>query len=179
MIVINLLGEPGSGKSVTAAGLYHQLAILHHNVTLVPEIAKKYAWETPIDNQINNPIFEQQLLLLGEQNRLLESLRGKVDIAIMECPLLLCEVYQKKDYYKSFSKVVTQMINTYNNINIVIDKNHKFDEKGRVHNEKQAKKIKKKLIKTLDKRNINYVRFKTGKNIIKEIVKYLKKENLI
>ena len=55
MIVVNLYGGPGSGKSTTAAGIFSELKMLGLNTELVTEYAKDKVWEkheSILDNQI-------------------------------------------------------------------------------------------------------------------------------
>jgi nicotinamide riboside kinase len=177
MLVINLLGEPGVGKSVTAAGLFYELSINGFRSEIIPEVAKGYAWETPKDAQgraLMHPIFTQQIFLLGEQNRMLERVKGKRDIAIMECPLVLTAIYQPENYFKSFEPLVLEQFNSYNNFNILLERNHDFDNDGRVHTEEESKEVRNKLKNFLDKHNIAYTTYLTHRGINKELVKKIR-----
>lgn len=177
MLVINLLGEPGVGKSVTAAGLFYELSINGFQSEIIPEVAKGYAWETTRDkdgNLIPHPIFTQQVFILGKQNRWLERVKGKREVAIMECPLLMGAIYKTKDYLKSFVPLVLEQFHQYNNLNIVLERNHKFDPEGRVHSEEESQKVRQQMLNFLDEHSIPYVKFKTHENINKQIVKYVR-----
>lgn len=177
MLVINLLGEPGVGKSVTAAGLFYELSINGFKSELITEIAKGYAWETPKDangKSFPHPVFNQQIFLLGEQNRWLERVKGKRDIAIMECPLILTAIYQPENYFKSFEPLVIEQFNSYNNFNILLERNHDFDIHGRVHTEEESTEVRSKLKEFLLKHNIPHITLKTHSEINKEIVQYVR-----
>lgn len=177
MIVLNLLGEPGVGKSVSAAGIFYEFSINKFKSEVIPEVAKGYAWETPKDSNgkaLTHPIFGQQIFLLGEQNRMLERVIGQREIAIMECPLIMTAIYKPEEYFASFVPLVLEQFNSYKNINIVLERNHEFDPQGRIHDEVQAKEVKSKLIDFLDVHNITYVKMKTHDNINKQIVKYVR-----
>jgi nicotinamide riboside kinase len=179
MLVVNLLGEPGAGKSVTSAGLFFELSINGFKAELIHEVAKGYAWETPKDkngNAMSHPIFEQQILLLGEQNRLLERVRGKRDIVITDSPLILPILYQPSNYLKGFDDITIEQFNRYNNFNILLERNHTFDGDGRVHDEEQSKTVKNSLKSLLAKHNIPYITLKTHANIHKEIMNIIQKE---
>ncbi len=176
MLVINLLGEPGVGKSVTASGLFYYFAIHQYKAEIVNEVAKGYAWETPKDEKgtiLLHPIFGQQIFLLGQQNRVLERLNGKRDIAIMECPLIMTAIYQPENYFKSFNDLVLEQFNVYQNVNILLERNHHFDKDGRVHDEKEAKEVREKLIGFLEKHHIPYKKMTTNPNIHQEIYEYV------
>lgn len=173
MLVVNLLGEPGVGKSVTAAGLFYELSINGFKAEVIQEVAKGYAWETPKDkdgNSFEHPIFNQQIFILGEQNRLLERVKGKREIAIMECPLLLGAIYQPKDYFKSFEALVLEQFHAYNNFNILLERNHLYDNDGRMQNETQSADVRNKLKTFLETHNIPYVTMKTHEKINQEIL---------
>lgn len=177
MLVVNLFGEPGAGKSVTAAGLFYELSINGLRAELITEVAKGYAWETPKDkdgNYLPHPVFNQQILLLGEQNRLLERVKGKRDIAVMDSPLILPALYQPKNYFKHFENITIEQFNAYNNFNILLERNHVFDPEGRVHNEKQSNDVRSQLKEFLGKYNIPYLTLKTHKNIHIEIANIIK-----
>jgi len=173
MQVVNIIGEPGSGKSVTAAGLFYELSVGGHRVEVIPEVGKGYAWETPRDIQsgkpLSHPIFSQQIFLLGEQNRGLERVMGKRDIAIMECPLIMMAVYAPKKYFNSFESLVLEQFNYYNNINIVLERNHAFDQDGRVHSESESGEIKRCMLNFLEKYKIPHHKMQTHPEIHKEI----------
>lgn len=173
MLVVNLLGEPGAGKSVTSAGLFYEMCINGYRAELIPEVAKGYAWETPKDkdgNSMLHPVFNQQILLLGEQNRLLERVKGKRDIAITDSPLILPILYQPPGYFKTFETISIEQFNAYNNFNILLERNHKFDGEGRVHNEEQSNEVKANLKSLLNKHNIPYLTLRTHDQISKEIM---------
>jgi nicotinamide riboside kinase len=173
MLVVNLLGEPGVGKSVTAAGLFYELSINGFKAEVIQEVAKGYAWETPKDkdgNSFEHPIFSQQIFILGEQNRLLERVNGKRDIAIMECPLILGAIYQPSDYFKSFEALVLEQFNAYNNFNILLERSHDYDHMGRMQNETQSLEVRNKLKDFLEKHNIPYIKMKTHEKINQEIL---------
>lgn len=177
MLVINLLGEPGVGKSSAAAGVYYELSVNAFKSEVVPEIAKGYAWETPKDNNgkaMEHPIFKQQIFLLGEQNRVLERVNGKREIAIMECPLLMGAIYKADNYFNNFVPLVLEQFNMYRNVNIVLERSHNFDPEGRVHDEQQSKEVREKLFKFLNEHDIPFVVMKTHDDINKQIVKYIR-----
>ena len=181
MKVINLIGEAGVGKTTTAAGIFHNLSIKGYKSEYVPEIVKGYAWETPKDSNgksLVHPIFKQQVYILGEQNRHLERLREHRDVAIVESPLILTAIYKPDNYLDSFENIVLEMFNTYDNVNIVLERTHNYDTNGRVQTEEESKTIRKLLLNYLDRNNIEYVLFKTHKKISKEITKYIIKNHL-
>lgn len=80
--IINLLGCPCSGKSTTAAGLFHLMKLEGYNVELVQEFVKKEVYAE------NKGSLADQLLLTASQNHLLRNLVGKVEYVICDASLL-------------------------------------------------------------------------------------------
>lgn len=179
MLVINLLGEPGVGKSSTSGGVFYELGVNNFRSEIVNEVAKGYAWETPKDpstgKSLHHPIFGQQIFLLGEQNRWLERVNNQREIAIMECPLIMTAIYQPDNYLEGFTDLVLRQFNQYNNVNILIERNHKFDPEGRVHTEDDSKSVRGKLLTFMNEHNLPFVTVKTSRDINKKIVKYIQR----
>lgn len=174
--VVNILGEPGSGKSTTTAGLTAQMAIRGHQVELVQEAAKDYVWEAVSDNSgkiIAPYILNDQIFLFAEQNRRIERLRQKREYAIVECPLLMSLVYQRESYYHSFTQLVLEVYSSYNNINIFLKREHGYDSVGRVQSEEETNTLRDAIKNILYDNQIEYKEFSTHKHIAEEIADYL------
>lgn len=151
MIVINLFGEPGSGKSTTASGLFFLLKLNGYKVELVNEFAKELVWER------RNSFFGDQISIFAEQNRRLERLKDHgLDYAISDSPLLLPILYKPEDYLKTFDPLVMEKFGTYENINYLLHRTASFEEVGRRHNEKEASFMAKKMRHFLDDHEIPY-----------------------
>lgn len=174
--VVNILGEPGSGKSTTTAGLTAQLAIKGYQVELVQEAAKDFVWEASKNenNEIIPPyILSDQLFLFSEQNRRIERLRYKREYAIVECPLLMSLIYKSDNYYKSFDDLVLEVYSSYNNINILLERNHSYDKVGRIQSEEETNMVRNRIMNVLNLYGIEYKVFKTHKRITEEIADYI------
>ena len=81
MIVINLWGAPGCGKSTAAAFLFSRLKSLGVNVELVTEFAKDLTWEE------RNEALKNQLYVSGIQSFRISRLDGRVDVVITDSPV--------------------------------------------------------------------------------------------
>ena len=174
--VVNILGEPGSGKSTTTAGLTAQLALRGHQVELVQEAAKDFIWEASIkeSGEIIPPyILGDQIFLFAEQNRRIERLRNKRDYAVVECPLLMSLIYKPEIYYKTFDSLVLDVYGSYNNINILLERTHVYDQIGRVQSETETNHVRNIIINKLLEHNIPYKIFKTNKDITEKIADYI------
>lgn len=151
MIVINLWGAPGSGKSTTAAGLFFLMKINKHKVELVTEYAKDLVWER------HETMFENQLSIFSEQNRRLHRLVDHgVDFAITDSPLLLPSFYKPNGYYRGFDSLVAETFHSYNNLNYFLERVESFEKIGRRHNEEESLAIAVKLQEFMSDHGVNF-----------------------
>ncbi len=134
MIVINLYGAPGAGKSTGAAYLFSQLKLSGINVELVTEFAKDKVWEE------NKAVFENQVYLFGKQYFRMSRVDGKVDVVVTDSPLLLSSYYNKDEVVlgEEFDALVTKVAKSYNSINIFINRVKPYNPKGRFQTEEES-----------------------------------------
>jgi hypothetical protein len=124
--IINLLSGPGAGKSTTRAMLFSHLKLQHFEVEEVTEFAKQLVYEE------RHKTFHDQLSLLGKQNHKMEILRGAVNYVITDCPIILSAVYEPENYHiPNFRQFVMGVFNSYQNINIFINRVKKYNPNGR------------------------------------------------
>lgn len=136
MIVINLLGGPGAGKSTNAAGLFSLMKRNYFNCELVTEYAKDLTYEERFE------IRSDQLWVLANQNKRLSRLVRHVDFAITDGALLNSIIYAGKDFYiPDFNKVVKAVHDQYNNISFYLERTKKYVPIGRNQTEAQAKAL--------------------------------------
>ena len=115
MIVVNLFGVPGAGKSTGAAYVFSKLKMQGINAELVTEFAKDMVWEN------NNKVLMNQEYIFGSQSYRLSRCKDKVDVIVTDCPLFLTAFYNKSSVLgNEFNKVVLNVFNTYNNVNYLI-----------------------------------------------------------
>lgn len=115
--VINLFGNPGSGKSTTASFLFTELKKRNYEVEWAFEVAKELVWEEDFD------LLKNQIFVFAAQMHRIDRLIGKVDYVVTDSPLLL-----KVGFYKwrnlpapkHFKKLVQAYVKKYNNINIYL-----------------------------------------------------------
>lgn len=136
MKVINLFGGPGTGKSTTAAGLFHIMKLRECNVELVTEYAKDLTWEKRHD------VLGDQLYILAKQARRLTRLDGQVDFVVTDSPLLLGLIYQQDTYFpNTFAPFLLDVWNSFDNINFLLRRVKKYNPIGRNQTEEGAKEI--------------------------------------
>lgn len=148
MIVINLFGEPCSGKTTGAAYIFSKLKMKGYNIELVTEYAKDLVWE-------KSSLINDQIYVFAEQQRRLKRLKDKVDIIITDSPLFLSIVYHE-DINLYFDQLVLNVFEQYNNINFLIQNKKEYNPIGRIHTEEESEAIRNKIISSLDFFNIPY-----------------------
>lgn len=143
-IVVNLIAAPGSGKSTIAAGVFEELKWQSINAELITEFAKDKVWE-------ENPApFKDgsQLYLLGKQFYRMNRCRDGVDVLITDSPLCLCSFYLRKVKnpevivdYRSFDRVIKNLIDSFNNLDYFLTRTKKYNPKGRFQTEEESDKM--------------------------------------
>lgn len=117
MLVINLYGAAGTGKSTTAAGLFH--LIRHYtntNCELVTEFATDLCFEQA------KPMLQDQIYLVGNQYHRLWRLRQLgVEVAITDSPLGIALIYAQRigcRYRKELTALVKKFWEEDRQVNI-------------------------------------------------------------
>lgn len=152
MKTVNIYGGPCSGKSTSASGLFHYMKTQNYNVELVTEVAKDYVWSEHF-----KMLEQYQLDIFAQQNHRLERLRGKVDWAITDSPLLLSHIYSPPGYYQTFYSLVDEVFDSYDNINVILQRDFSsYDDSGRVHTQEQSEQITKQIEDILAARHYSY-----------------------
>jgi len=145
MIVINLFGGPGCGKSSIAGILFGKMKFAGMNVELVTEYAKEPVWEG------NHVQLEDQLYITASQNRRMWMVKDKVDFVITDSPLLLGIHYVSPQYFPDFYKdFVWDLWNYYDNYNIRLVRTKPYSKVGRYQSEGEAKEIDAKILDMLN-----------------------------
>ena len=173
MLVINLFGVPGAGKSTGAAYIFSQLKMQGINAELITEFAKDKVWEN------NEEVFKNQAYLFGKQSFKMSRCRDKVECIITDSPLPLSIFYNKDEVLgEDFNKTVMNVFNSYNNLNYLLTRTKPYNPIGRHQTEKESDELKKPMISLLNDRNIPYAEV-TGdidgyQQIINEAMKILR-----
>ena len=174
-VVVNLLGEPGCGKSTAATYIFSMLKMLGINCEYVSEFVKDKVYEE------NETVPKYQEYVFGKQSFRLDRVKDKVDVIITDSPLILSALYNTDEVLgEDFNKVVVRKFNSFNNYNILLTRHHEYVEDGRFQNETQAIDLRTNLINMLQEYNIKYeVRnsdIEEYNKLIHDIIIYLKTE---
>jgi len=150
--VVNLFGGPGTGKSTTAAGLFHLMKLQSMEVELVTEYAKDLVWAE------RNTMFTEQDYIFAKQNHRLRRLRGKVDWVVTDSPIILGHFYMPEDFpgKKPFSQFVNEMYDSYDNINIFLTREKAYNPNGRNQTEDEAIELDSRIKHFLAANNISF-----------------------
>lgn len=149
MLVVNLFGGPGTGKSTLAAALFSNLKIRGVNAELVTEFAKDLVWSE------RNKELQDQVYILGKMYHKLWRLKDKVDVVVIDSPLPLC-VYYDQGKTPGMDEFVVGLFNQFTNINILLERNFPYQQEGRYQDEDGAVKVHNDIHKLLDELDIKF-----------------------
>ena len=173
--IINLFGGPGIGKSSIAAGLTYKLKKRHITCDNPYEFPKLLAWDE------NHSAIRDQLFVLANQHRGIVKSYGKVDYIILDSPILLSLTY--KNVYKSneypailygdaFDKMVLDIYNQYDNINILLKRSQgKHNNNERYQNLEESIVLDNVIENSLIDNNLPYHVINVNGNTVKNILK--------
>ena len=174
--LVNLFGGPGIGKSSIAAGITYKLKKKHISCNNPYEFPKTLAWDN------NTPAIKDQLYVLANQHRGIAQSYGKVDYIIIDSPILFSKIYHSyytegypaNFYGETFHKMILELHNKYDNINILLERAdgvHNDDE--RFQNYQESLEIDKLCKEILENNNLPYHSVKVGDNTVKDILNLL------
>ena len=149
MIVLNFFGPPGCGKSTGAARVFTCLKSNNINAELVTEFCKDQVYEE------NKAVFEDQVYILGQQNFRLSRIDRKVEIAVTDSPILL-SIFYDKNSPDSFKPFVKDLFDTYNNINIWVERDKPYNPSGRFQTEEESDALSIEMKKKLSELGVNF-----------------------
>jgi tRNA uridine 5-carbamoylmethylation protein Kti12 len=155
--VINVIGGPGSAKSMCASALIVMLAQRGKTVEHIPDYAKSLVWQKDMETLRNQYHIAQQ------QFRMLELLDGQVHYLVTECSLPQILYYNEHypenicDVSKTRAKIL-EWYGQHNNVNVFVDRldDSKYIHTGRFQDEEQARNIDKAMRHTLNREHIPY-----------------------
>lgn len=174
MLVVNLFGAPGSGKSTGAAYIFSQLKMRGINAELVTEFAKDKVWEESLE------VFNNQAYIFGKQYFRISRVCNKVDVVVTDSPLLLSSFYNDSNILsKHFDLMVKDIFDSFNSLNAYLERTKPYNPAGRFQSEDESDDLSKKMKDFLDKFGVDFKTY-TGDvcgytAIVEEICKSLNK----
>ena len=151
MILINLFGAPGAGKSTGAAYIFSRLKMAGVNAELVTEYAKDKVWEE------NKAVFDNQAYIFGKQYFKISRCADKVDVIVTDSPLLLSLIYNKDPILgENFNNVVRDVMNSYNCRNFYLERVKPYNPAGRHQTESESNDIANEILNLLKSEQIEF-----------------------
>ena len=151
MILVNLFGAPGAGKSTGAAYIFSQLKMRGINAELVTEFAKDKVWEG------SKAVFENQAYIFGKQYFRISRCADQVDVIVTDSPLLLSILYNNdEDLGGTFDAVVRRVAKKYNSKNYYLKRVKDYNPSGRFQTEEESDEIASELKHLLDREGVEY-----------------------
>lgn len=158
MIIINLFGEPGAGKSTLAGDIFTYFKKKGYNIEYLQEFAKQKLYEQ------NKKVFECETYILSKQIYRQLTTSENVDCVVTDSPILLGHIYEnnieRKDVLKKLS---LSYFKEFDNLNFFIFRRHEYQKEGRFQTEEESEKISKYILKMLKDENIDYFEIYTNK----------------
>lgn len=170
LIVVNLFGGPGIGKSTARAGVFCRMKQLGHSVEEVHEYAKELVWDGDLAR------LADQKAVFAEQHKRQRRLAGKVQVAITDSPLLLSCVYAPRNYFAEFPAMVAEAVATFDNIDILLERAPGYETVGRIHDEAQAIAKDGEIKRLLDEGGRPYITVPVGDSTVDSIVAHIQRQ---
>lgn len=160
LLVLNLFGGPGCGKSTTATGVFHELKKRNIKSEYVHEYAKDLTWDE------NFNVLQNGIYVLAKQYHKIWRLQNKVDIVVTDSPLLLNMIYNTKHH-----DLTRSLFDEFDNENYFIIRSKNYQQYGRTQTLDQAKEIDEKVKDVLTSYPFEILGYNTAARVITE--KYL------
>lgn len=162
-LILNLFGGPGTGKSTTAAGVFHKLKLSGVNCEMALEYAKDRVWEG------SGHVLDNQLYVFGKQYHRIWRLLGKVDVIITDSPILNSILYYQ-DENPHFPEMVAFEHRRLNNFNVLLQRVKPYNPSGRLQDEEGAKRKDEEIQVILDNLKEDYFTAPAVETSIDELV---------
>lgn len=142
-LVVNFFAGPGTGKSTVMAHCFAELKWRGIDCEMSAEYAKDKVWER------SEHILANQFYVSGKQYHRLRRLNGKVNVILTDSPLLL-GLYYGNEEPQEFKDLLVKHFNSFNNLNIFLERMKEYNPNGRLQTEEQAKEIDKEIMKIVN-----------------------------
>jgi hypothetical protein len=168
--VINVIGGPGSAKSLYSAAIILQLNLHNKSVETIPDFAKSLVW------QRNFEVLKNQYFIAQRQFEMINLLDGQVQYIITECSLPQVMYYNETypDNICDIAKTNAQILEWHqqqDNINILVERSDKkYVRTGRFQDETQARAIDMGLRDLLDREGMPYTTLPPEVDVINAFV---------
>ena len=128
-LVVNLFGAPGAGKQTASAYLLAMLRMEGVYVEEIREFGKDRLYRFPEN------LSSHLQYAYGRACLALDMLADSVDVVITDSPL---PTYMLSSHPKDFDEVCIKKFDSYNNLNILIDRVKGYDPRNRMYTERES-----------------------------------------
>lgn len=172
--VINIIGGPGSHKSLYSSAIVLNLHLRHKTVETIPDYAKSLVWQKDFEALRN------QYLIAQQQYRMLSVLEGQVQYLVTECSLAQLLYYNETypDNICDIAKTRKQILAWYkefDNINVFVlrDSERPYVRSGRLQDEEQARKVDTELRGCLQREGLKVITLAPSPSALEEFANTL------
>ena len=154
--VINIIGGPGSDKSLFSSAIVLYLSLHNKTIETIPDYAKSLVW------QQNFEVLKNQYFIAQRQYEMLNLIDGQVHFLVTECSLPQILFYNENydDNICDVVKTRDQILEWYrqnDNINVLVQRgDKKYVRTGRFQDEEQAREVDAGLRLILDREQLPY-----------------------
>ena len=150
MKVINLFGGPNIGKTTCAARVFDAMVCAGLSVEMVSDCAKYNVLINRKDT------LKHQLHIFAKQELMLDHLRKKTDFVILDSPILLPVIYNKKKLIQEpFEQLALTLFKSYDNLNFMLPRINPFN-KACLYTKEESIAIDAKIAEFLNNNNIPF-----------------------
>lgn len=167
-IVVNFYAGPGAGKTTAALELTAELKKIGVNVEYVSEYAKDLVLEGKVE------LLSNQQHVTDEQYHRIDRLCNAVDVIVTDSPVLLGIVYGADRIDENYRKQIRDYYDSFNNINLYVERKVAYQNEGRVETEQQARTLDTLITKMLSIQKITCQNY--NESNLKEIAQYIKQK---
>lgn len=156
MLVVQMFGGPGAGKTALALAVAAQLKMAHPSVVseFASEATKEFVWEN------RESAMKNRLLILGEQSFRLSRLDPAVQVAVTDSPVLLNAVYGAREGWpRSYADLCLHAHRAYPSINVMVRRPEGavYEPAGRREDEETARALDAATAACLEEAGVEFV----------------------
>lgn len=177
VIVVNIIGGPGVGKSILTSDLFSALKKDFISCDISHEYIKRKLREKALK------AVESQIYIFAKQQFQLFSMKDEVDVIITDSPLIFCAIYDKTKC-PFLKDLILKEYSKYDNLNYLLyrDTDIPYEQEGRYQDSEGAKKVDTQILDFITTENIEYkpvygIGKKTMDIILKDIKAKLELKN--
>lgn len=174
-IVINIIGGPGTGKSIITADVFAALKRKYISCEISAEYIKKKLREQALK------AVQSQIYIFAKQQFQLFTLKDDVEVTVTDSPIILSAIYDRTKC-EHLKALILKEHRKYKNMNYYIERDPKaeYEQEGRYQDLEGAKKVDDDVKKFLKKNKIKHkVLYGIGKDsldtIVNDVLKKLRK----